>query len=66
MTVHEVRERVAEIAAIARDDERAHVMEDELHQAVLRAIADGTAEDPQALAAEAIRTAEIEFSRWYA
>ena len=47
------------------DDPRAHVMEDLLHETVLREIAEGNAEDPAGMAAAALQTGEIEFSRWY-
>lgn len=58
-----IREAVARISAERHDDERAHGHEDALYLAVLTAIAQG-APNPQALAAEAIRTQEIDFSRW--
>lgn len=65
--VAEVEREVAEIEERGRwDDRAAHSHEDGLHQAVLRAIADGTAEDPQTMAAAALRTADIDFARWYA
>lgn len=47
------------------DDPAAHAGEDALHQAVLQAIADGTAEDPAAMAALALETTGFDFSRWY-
>jgi hypothetical protein len=65
MTVADVAGRVRHIASIADDDERAHSEEDDLRADVLKAIRDG-ASDPQALAAEALKTSEIEFSRWCA
>jgi len=42
MTLKDVQDRVARIDATADDNEIAHVMEDDLHTDVLRAIADGT------------------------
>ena len=66
MTLKECRERVAEIEMIRDDDELAHVMEDELHCAVLEAIRDGEADDPGELASAALRTKAIKFGRWYA
>ena len=69
MTPDDVRARVAEIAKIAGDDERAHSKEDELHVAVLREIAYNvrlTGDEAGVLAAEALRTTEIEFERWCA
>lgn len=64
-TVEKVQARVAAIAAMAGDDEAAHSEEDELHQAVLSAIANG-ADNAPALAYEALKTGEIVFARWRA
>lgn len=66
MTLADVMAHAAAIADVADDNERAHVFEDELHRRVLQAIADGTCEDPQGCAREAIRTLELRFKRWYA
>lgn len=66
MTVEFVRAAVAEIEHIGGDDERAHSHEDTLHQAVLLAIAERTCDDPQACAKEALRTLDLDFSRWCA
>lgn len=68
MTLDEVKKRVAAIAAaaVADDDESAHSMEDELHQDVLNAIAECQCEDPHKVAAEALKTKEIDFARWCA
>ena len=60
-----VREAVVRIASVAGDDETAHGYEDELHVAVLRAIAAG-APDAAALATEALRTRDLDFARWCA
>ena len=60
-----VREAVARINGIRHDDEVAHGHEDVLYVAVLQAIAGG-APDAAALAAEALRTQEIDFARWCA
>ena len=65
LTVDEVRRRVEEIRAIAGDDEAAHSDEDSLRDLVLCAIADG-APNAAELAAEALKTGEIEFARWCA
>jgi len=48
------------------DSEIAHMSEDQLHHAVLRAIATGQADDPKALAAAALQTLRLNFDRWYA
>jgi hypothetical protein len=61
-----VQVRVDAINAESCDDEQAHCDEDILYEDVLRAIADGTAEDPKLCAFVALSTLEIEFSRWYA
>lgn len=66
MTVVEVIERVGKIKKIRGDDEVAHSNEDELHQDVLEAIAEGTAEDAMVMAAEALKTRDIGFARWCA
>lgn len=64
MTVEEVRERVALIRAASADDddERAHGLEDQLHQDVLRYLAD----NGHRIAAEALTTLDIDFARWCA
>ncbi len=64
-TREDVVRRVAKIVGMAGDDEAAHGEEDALHEDVLKAIAAG-ALNPAELAAEALKTLEIEFSRWYA
>lgn len=66
MTPEQIKEQVAEIEACKADDESAHAYEDDLRAAVLRAIADGTAVDPAACAAEALKTSDITFNRWCA
>jgi hypothetical protein len=67
MKISDVRARVAQIEAYARDAdfEAAHAAEDDLRDDVLRKIADGAANGAE-LAAEALRTEDIEFRRYYA
>ena len=65
ITAEWVRERVAEIRAMADDDEVAHSEEDSLRQAVLAAIAEG-APNAAELASEALKTSQIRFARWCA
>lgn len=65
MTVEEVRERVERIAAMAGDPEMAHGEEDSLRHDVLLAIAGG-AENAADLAAEALKTTNLDFARWCA
>jgi hypothetical protein len=62
MTVEDIRERVAIIRAQRDDDERAHGLEDQLHQDVLLFLAD----NGNALAREALTTLDIDFARWCA
>lgn len=45
--------------------EEAHMAEDELWRAVLRAIATGAAVDGASMARLALTTAGLDFSRWY-
>ena len=66
MTVADVEHRLDKIERKRGDDEVAHSWEDELHQDVLRAIADGQCSDPAAIARTALLSDEIEFSRWCA
>lgn len=68
MTPQDVRKRVEQIRKLAgpgADYEALHGMEDNLHQDVLAAIAEGVLE-PQAVAAAALRTKKIEFPRYAA
>ncbi len=62
LTVETIRERVELIRAQADDDERAHSAEDQLHQDVLRHFA----EAGNSLAAEALKSLDIDFARWCA
>lgn len=65
LTVEEVRRRVAEIEAERGDDEAAHCDEDSLRAEVLAAIAAG-APNAAELAAEALKTGQLDFQRWCA
>lgn len=65
MTIKQVELALKEIARVANDDERAHGMEDRLHQEVLQAIADG-APNAAELARLALKTSDINFARWCA
>ena len=65
MTVQDVEDQVANIRAVAGDDEAAHSWEDQLRQSVLEAIANG-ADNPADLARAALKTSDIEFARWCA
>lgn len=65
MIVADVTEGVEKMRAMAADSEAAHAQEDRLRAAVLRAIANGRCDDPQACAAEALETDKIRFTRCY-
>lgn len=65
LTVEDVARRLADIHATQGDPEVAHGMEDVLRADVLAAIAAG-APDARILAAAALRSDQIDFSRWYA
>lgn len=65
-TTQDVLLAVAWVASVKGDDEAAHSAEDEVHRAVLRSIADGTAESPREMARAAMRTRDLEFRRWFA
>lgn len=66
MDVEKIKAQIERIRLLADDDERAHGAEDELHVAVLKAIAEDVCVDPAACAAAALKTAEIDFERWCA
>ena len=69
MTIDTIKSRLEEIRRIAGDNERAHSAEDELHQDVLRAIADGDIEPLDSIreaARLALASIDIEFERWSA
>ncbi len=70
MTVSDIRARVAAIEALGNDFERAHASEDALHQEVLAFVAlgmePGPGQEPFELAKEALKTQELDFSRYCA
>ena len=66
MTPEDVQRRVDGIAAMAGDPEGAHSHEDQLHQAVLAAIRDGSCSEPTKCAEIALSTLNLDFDRWYA
>jgi hypothetical protein len=65
LTQIQVRSRLKAIERMRDDDEAAHSNVDALHRDVLRAIADGHP-DAKKLAALALKTQGIDFSRWCA
>ena len=64
MTPETIQQSVDDIRAMQRDPETAHVAEEDLHQAVLAAIAGGLVDDPAECARVALTTAEMTFPRW--
>jgi hypothetical protein len=54
---------VSQIAALSHDPEAAHSHEDRLFLDVLKAIANGE-RNPDELAAEALKSNDIDFPRW--
>ena len=65
MTTEEIMRTIQEISRLSEDDEVAHSMEDELWENVLKAISEG-APNAAELAAYALKTKNISFSRWCA
>jgi hypothetical protein len=66
MTLKQVKNRVLAIEKSDGDDERRHSLEDELYRELITAIANGQCTDPVACCKEAIKTLEMDFSRWKA
>ena len=66
MTPETIQQAVDYIRAMQRDPETAHAAEQDLHQAVLAAIAGGLVDDPADCARVALTTAEMTFPRWCA
>ncbi len=65
ITVDEIRRRIADqIENTDVSDDRAHEAEDTLWRDVLKAIVGG-ASNAAELAAEALKSQEITFNRWY-
>lgn len=65
LTAAEVRKRVRKISKQS-DDESQHADEDALYHDVLTAIATSRCADAAACAREALKTEDLNFSRWYA
>ena len=62
----DVRKRVSEIAKEIDDPEKAHSMEDDLWELVLKTLAIGNTDDPKGICSEALKTKRIDFPRWCA
>ena len=65
LTIIDVEKKIQEIKDAEYDDEKAHVLEDQLYKAVLEAVVEG---DPDAkiMAEMALTTQDVDFSRWCA
>jgi hypothetical protein len=63
MSIDDIKQKVQTIRGHAEDPGKAHSLEDCLHLEVLMAIAAGC-DNAAELAAEALKTDDIEFSRW--
>lgn len=59
-------ERVASIAAAAGDNETAHILQDDLFVEFIAHVAITAPEPWSSMAAEVLKTKDIQFSRWYA
>lgn len=66
LTIEQVQAGVDHIASVTGDPEVAHSHEDDLYELVLQAIADGSVDDPPALAKCALQTKSLKFPRWCA
>lgn len=66
MDIKDVIEQVKEIKDEELDPEVAHLLEDNLYEQVLNAIASSKCSDPKSFAKEALKTKDILFRRWYA
>lgn len=62
----EVRRKIGEIAESMDDPERAHGLEDDLYEFVLKAIASNDTDDARGLCLEALKTKKMDFERWCA
>lgn len=65
MTLQDVKNNVLKIYEMKGDDEAAHGEEDRLYEDVLREMVAGNPE-AQEMAKEALKTQDINFSRWCA
>jgi hypothetical protein len=66
VTVEWCVSEVDAIRTISGDNEAAHTREDDLHKAVLKAIAEGNCDDAAGCAAAVLKTLDIDFARWCA
>jgi len=72
MTLEEVKKRIVFITSLGpdgqHDDERAHIEEDKLYHHILIAIAEKrlSLDEAAEICKEALKTKDIDFSRWCA
>jgi hypothetical protein len=67
MTLEEIRKRVQQIEDVVWDNEKAHGLEDDLYLDFIRFVEKMTTDDTIGnLAAEVLKAADVEFSRWTA
>ena len=66
MNLEEAKRRVEAIRAIRGDDESAHNAEDRLREDFIRAVAAANLGELSDVAAEILKTEEIDFCRWCA
>lgn len=68
LKVEDVEEMVVHLEDIKSDDEGAHAFEDDIWEAVLKAIAEGRVapDDVEKVCAAALATKKVEFHRWCA
>ena len=66
MTPDDARERIDAIKAAVGDWERTHSEEDDLWEAALESIAEGSCADPAELARVALHSRDLGYTRWYA
>ena len=68
MTLEEAQKSIARIISCKRDAEAAHGLEDDLHLAFIKDIAEGNIRecDIQKIAVELLALSEVDFPRWCA
>ena len=66
MTREGIAAVIADIRRLRCDPELAHAMEDELHVEFIRHVAESGYGELSELAAEVVKTGEVEFPRWCA